>query len=386
MRTLAFVCLTASGHVHAVRGPGEQGHIRSESHDDGAAKVLWGDDAATNLDQGCTAAGVHAADLSKHHCRPFECIAGTKHYGLQQVRRREIYDWSNDDFKIFGEALNMVKKRSHPHKGHAGIQFPWDKTTTEAPVVTGPPGYDDFALMHHHSQNAHNNPNFLPFHRWFLLYIEQQMQHAAVNCSIVLPYWNWAMDAHRIDKAAPFTSERFGTLKEGCVDDGFAAGWHWTSMEGHDACLRRKPTEGLNGVLPDWAEVTSELLKYPSFGGLHSLVEDTWHNPLHCLIGGQMCSMDSPVDPSFFLHHAQIDRMWYFWQRNLPHMEQDCSGCSHWSITGTDFDTENPMNAKEWASKFDEKLQCYPVPANDPQWCISYEEEHRLPEILKEEQ
>lgn len=383
MRVLSCSSLVAAAHLHSSRGSTEQGHIRAEPHGE-AAKVLWGS-STPSLEESCSTSGVHDADGSTLHCRPFECEAGKPKYGLQQVRRREIHDWSNEDFRIFGEAMNLVKKRSHPHKKHTGALFPWEKTTTEAPVVTGPPGYDDFALMHHHSQGGHNNANFLPFHRWFLLYIEQQMQQATGNCSIILPYWNWAMDANRIDKSEVWTPERFGTLKEGCVDDGFAAGWHWTSMEGREACLKRRPTHGLNGVLPTWTQVTSELLKYQSFGGLHSLVEDTWHNPLHCLIGGQMCSMDSPVDPSFFLHHAQIDRMWYFWQRKLPQMENDCSGCTHWEISGTDFDTDGPQQAQDWATSFNEELGCYPVPASNPQWCISYEEEHRLPKILEEE-
>ena len=31
-----------------------------------------------------------------------------------------------------------------------------------------------------------------------------------------------------------------------------------------------------------------------------------------------MLRMTSPNDPVFFLHHAQIDRMWSIWQRKAP--------------------------------------------------------------------
>ena len=31
-----------------------------------------------------------------------------------------------------------------------------------------------------------------------------------------------------------------------------------------------------------------------------------------------MAAMSSPNDPIFFMHHAQIDRIWAIWQRNHP--------------------------------------------------------------------
>ena len=31
---------------------------------------------------------------------------------------------------------------------------------------------------------------------------------------------------------------------------------------------------------------------------------------------GDMNSMDSPRDPTFWFHHAQVDRIWFRWQQN----------------------------------------------------------------------
>jgi tyrosinase len=36
-------------------------------------------------------------------------------------------------------------------------------------------------------------------------------------------------------------------------------------------------------------------------------------------IGGEMAWVDvSPNDPIFFLHHAQVDRVWWKWQQQNP--------------------------------------------------------------------
>ena len=58
------------------------------------------------------------------------------------------------------------------------------------------------------------------------------------------------------------------------------------------------------------------------------------HNALHSFLGGRgeysLSSLDySAFDPVFFLHHANVDRIWAIWQalqrfRKLPFDETDC--------------------------------------------------------------
>lgn len=72
-----------------------------------------------------------------------------------------------------------------------------------------------------------------------------------------------------------------------------------------------------------------------------SQLESASHNPIHNLIGGEMANMTSPRDPIFYLHHANIDRLWHAWA--LP----DGKGIP---------DTSNPYNASTstayWAGSF----------------------------------
>ena len=42
------------------------------------------------------------------------------------------------------------------------------------------------------------------------------------------------------------------------------------------------------------------------------------HNRVHRWVGGNMVSAASPNDPIFWLHHANIDRLWVTWQRQHP--------------------------------------------------------------------
>lgn len=42
------------------------------------------------------------------------------------------------------------------------------------------------------------------------------------------------------------------------------------------------------------------------------------HDRVHNAIGGNMSTAASPSDPLFFLHHANIDRLWAQWQAAHP--------------------------------------------------------------------
>src|SRR5207244_3148352 len=53
-----------------------------------------------------------------------------------------------------------------------------------------------------------------------------------------------------------------------------------------------------------------------SYVTLRSRSEDL-HNLVHRWVGGNMLRMTSPNDPVFFMHHANIDRMWSIWQKKV---------------------------------------------------------------------
>src|SRR6266571_1110573 len=43
-----------------------------------------------------------------------------------------------------------------------------------------------------------------------------------------------------------------------------------------------------------------------------------WLRDVHSAVGGDMETGSSPSDPLFWLHHANIDRLWAKWQKQHP--------------------------------------------------------------------
>ena len=52
-----------------------------------------------------------------------------------------------------------------------------------------------------------------------------------------------------------------------------------------------------------------------SFEDFEQFLHREFHDSVHCVIGGQMCTDDSASAPEFFLHHAFVDKLWSDWQR-----------------------------------------------------------------------
>ncbi len=64
------------------------------------------------------------------------------------------------------------------------------------------------------------------------------------------------------------------------------------------------------------AVALEELLRTPAsqFENFEQDLRTIFHNNVHCLIGGTMCSVDAAAAPEFFLHHGMIDKIWADWQ------------------------------------------------------------------------
>ncbi len=138
---------------------------------------------------------------------------------------------------------------------------------------------------------------FLAWHRRYLRSLELRLQ--LVHPEVRIPYWDW-VNAREIP--APLTDP--ATLQRWSVTRGT-----------FDATLL--PTQGL----------VDEVLKLTPFVAFQGHLE-ALHNPVHNAVGGDMGTARSPNDPLFFLHHANIDRLWATWEdspqnSNPPHAADD---------------------------------------------------------------
>ena len=150
----------------------------------------------------------------------------------------------------------------------------------------------------------HGGPAFLPWHRDFLLKFEQALQ--VIDSTVTLPYWDWTRSDSRDLDSGPWKTFFGGRNNTGGRFDD----WSYTRAAA--------PPGGI--TLPTLADIIAEL-QATTFTGYRA-VESGSHNPGHLWTGGTMRTGNSPLDPLFYLHHCNLDRLWAVWQQNNPTAEQ----------------------------------------------------------------
>eukprot|EP00457_Paulinella_chromatophora_P003929 gb/GEZN01003938.1/.p1 GENE.gb/GEZN01003938.1/~~gb/GEZN01003938.1/.p1 ORF type:complete len:499 (-),score=46.36 gb/GEZN01003938.1/:518-2014(-) len=156
----------------------------------------------------------------------------------------------------------------------------------------------------------HTPQFFLPWHRWFILELENLLRE--VDCRITVPWWDWTKRTTTWQTNSPFLvspSWHGGNGSPTCVSTGpFASpGWATTAS----ACLHRN----FNGNMPAYPLLATVLgVGSGAYTTFSSQLEGI-HNTPHVRIAGTMVTAESPQAPEFFLHHGMIDRMWGEWQK-----------------------------------------------------------------------
>lgn len=162
------------------------------------------------------------------------------------------------------------------------------------------------------THQAHGNPRFLPWHRVYLIRLEDMLQ--AIDPTVTIPYWR--------------SSE----------DQSFPA-WLSTflpTVNGH--AVTRNP--GAPPILPNTTAVNNAINNNNTFNTFWPALEGI-HNTGHVWVGGSMSTIaNAPADPIFWMHHAEIDRIWSEWQTLHPGLNPNLSGSAAimdpWTETETD--------------------------------------------------
>lgn len=193
-------------------------------------------------------------------------------------------------------------------------------------------------LVRHHMDMSHNMHGsmgevglyrFLGWHRRYLIEFERELQRVdavlrpAATSQLGVPYWKW--------------------------QDPFPA-WLSGFLPAKDPASGATPPPRKNAPPPDKANSTDIGVIVDQFAiqhtGLSSENDYTrftygvegWgrrpdgkslpaHNHGHAWIGGIMNNTStSPTDPIFWLHHAQVDRLWEAWRQAHPMPEPPLAG------------------------------------------------------------
>ena len=173
-----------------------------------------------------------------------------------------------------------------------------------------------FAQEHddYFSNGIHRGPAFLPWHRHFLLRMEAELRN--FDARVVLPYWDWTQANARDLDAEPWKSFFGGRENKGGHFD------HWDYQRAASPPSISRPLPTFDIVIGEIRATTYAEFRSIEFGS---------HVPGHTWTGGTMRTSASPADPLFYLHHANVDRIWAIWQLNHAGVDQytldDCAAC-----------------------------------------------------------
>ena len=142
----------------------------------------------------------------------------------------------------------------------------------------------------------HGMPYFISWHRGYLYHFEQQLRSVSGNPNLMLPYWDYYS---------------YATLPAEFTDPA----------PGNPLYVPRQSSNVYGALsMAPFASTVRNFQRGES-NAFEPSIEDV-HNPVHDLIGGVMSTMQSPLDPIFFLHHASVDRLTHAWSllagRTMP--------------------------------------------------------------------
>ena len=155
-----------------------------------------------------------------------------------------------------------------------------------------------------HGMDATGEQRFLPWHRVFLLRFEEMLQ--TIDPNNFIPYWDWTTD-----NKVPAWLLNF---KPTVIIPG----------QGTFTVVRKTK-------IPKKVNVTA-IMALTNFTTFTNHLETGPHNHIHVAVGGAGGTMSqiptAPADPIFWMHHAQIDRLWSQWQAAHPGQNPSLSGAA----------------------------------------------------------
>ena len=243
--------------------------------------------------------------------------------------RRNIYSLaaSPDGQKIIddlrkGVAAMMKKPESDPTS--------W---LSQADIHGVPPG-DHSPPLRLWNNCQHGTYFFFSWHRMYIWYFERILRKASGDPNFALPYWNYSDDPSQAPMPAAFRDPAGRSnslylsnpdLRSDDANGGapmppdvstYAQAFADTNFDSP------RGRSGPDGVAPSFG---GQIVPQPiHFGDIHGGLESQPHDVVHVWIGGQGAPggqapglMSDPEtaarDPIFWIHHANVDRLWKRW-------------------------------------------------------------------------
>lgn len=202
-------------------------------------------------------------------------LPGISRAAAQKMRvRRDIFELKNnsDDLLALKDAMKAMKGE-------------------------GPLSWQKQAEIHAGHWGQHGSWLFLPWHRLQLYYFERIIIKLSGHATFALPYWNWQKHGQLPAQflTAPLSSSpAIGILNRRASSKD--------RLEDYMAALDAS-------FLPLTNAYFKDMLGSERGPGN---VETSGHGFVHMFVGGMMGRIPTAThDPLFWIHHANIDRIWY---------------------------------------------------------------------------
>lgn len=158
----------------------------------------------------------------------------------------------------------------------------------------------------------HGYPGFLTWHRAYMEEFEKALQ--CIHSDVMLPFWDWSSGPTTgVPQACaePTYVNRDGDT----VPNPLYAG-PLPPAAGGGQSNRRSNIDST--AFDDLASGAQSALTSGTFNTFQSALNGV-HGGVHVRVGGHMASVPyASFDPIFYLHHANVDRLWAEWQKTHP--------------------------------------------------------------------
>jgi tyrosinase len=155
--------------------------------------------------------------------------------------------------------------------------------------------------IHGEMHMQHTNARLLPWHRVFLYLFEEALHN--YHPDVCIPYWDW-------------------TKPEEQHFPGWLAGVLPT-VHTPTQTINVIRSPGSGGGLASIASSTPTAMAKTNYGDFSSIINGI-HGSIHIWVGGTMSDAAvSPADPVFWMHHGNLDRLWWVWYNSAQGNHQN---------------------------------------------------------------
>jgi tyrosinase len=221
-------------------------------------------------------------------------------------------------------------------------EFPGWGFIMSPPSVPTSPLPDQATLNRYWNQCQHGSWYFFPWHRGYLMALEAQLRQDIISlggpANWALPYWNYfgGNGGSQYEMPPAFAAQ---ALPDGSTNPLYVAMRYGPNADGNIfvPCAPAVPNGPVNAdaMANNLFTGTDSVTPPPGFGGpesgfahsggTHGNFESNPHDLVHVYVGWGISDTNyglmadpgtAALDPIFYLHHGNIDRMWAVWNES----------------------------------------------------------------------